>query len=174
MCWMAVIPLAIAAVGAMSSSQAASKQAAATQLSEDQQAQVQANNATIANWDASSAITNGQQQAQQSMQNTGSLVSTQRATMAANGVDVTQGTPTNIIASTKYQGAIDANTIQANAARQAWGYANQAQTATNNSQMLSYGASQVNPTQAGQTTLLGGAGQVASSWYGLNKQGAFN
>lgn len=174
MCWMAVIPLAIAAVGALSSSQASSKQAAATQQSEEIQAQTQANNATIANWDASDAITRGQQQAQQSQQNTASLASTQRATMAANGLDLTQGTPANILASTKYQGQLDTNTIQANAARQAWGYANQANNATTNSQLLNFGAGQINPTQAGQTTLLGGAGQVASSWYGLNKQGAFN
>lgn len=174
MCWMAVIPLAIAAVGAISSSQAAGKQAAATQQSEQIQAQTQANNATIANWDAADAITRGQQQAQQSQQSTATLASTQRATMAANGVDLTQGSPANILASTKYQGQVDVNTIQANAARQAWGYANQANTATSNSQLLSYGASQINPSQAQQTTLLGGAGQVAGSWYGMNKQGAFN
>jgi len=171
---MAAIPLAISAVGAISSSQAASSQTAATQQAENMQAQTQQNNATIANWDAEDAITQGALKAQQSMQNTASLASTQRATMAANGLDLTQGTPANILASTKYQGELDANTIQANAARQAWGYANQAVNATNNAQILTSSANQLSSSRAGFTSLLGGAGSVASNWYGLSKQGAFN
>jgi hypothetical protein len=174
MCWMAAIPLAMSAVGALQSSQAAGKTAAATQLSEEQQAQVQSNNATIATWDASDAITAGAQKAQQSQLSTGTLLSTQRATMAANGVDLTQGSAANVQASTKYQGETDVNTINANAARTAWGYANQAQTDTNNSETLRAAASQISPAQATQTSLLGGASQVAGSWYGLNKQGAFS
>jgi hypothetical protein len=171
---MAAIPLAISAVGALSSAQASSQQTAATQQAEGMQAQVQRNNATIANWDASDAILQGAQKAQQSMQNTASLVSTQRATMAANGLDLSQGTPANIVASTKYQGELDTNTIQANAARQAWGYANQAVNATNNAEILTSSANQLSSSRSGFTTLLGGAGNVASNWYGLNKQGAFN
>jgi hypothetical protein len=171
---MAAIPLAISAVGAISSSQASASQTAATQEAEQMQAQTQQNNATIANWDASDAILQGQQKAQQSMQNTGSLTSTQRATMAANGLDLTQGSTANILASTKYQGELDANTIQANAARQAWGYANQAASDASNAQILSSSANRLSGSRSGFNTLLGGAGNVASSWYGLSKQGAFN
>lgn len=174
MCWMAAIPLAISAVGAISSSQAAGQSAQAQQISQEQQAQVQTNNATIAGWDASDALNQGAQKAQSSMLNTAQLVSAQRATMAANGVDVTQGSAANVIASSKYQGAVDVNTINANAARSAWGYSNTKQTDLNNASMLGYGAAQIDPNQAAQSTLLTGAGKTAGATQSAYNAGSFS
>lgn len=174
MCWMAAIPLAISAVGAVQSSNAAGQTAAAQKVSEQQQAQVDVNNATIAGWDASDALAQGAQKAQNSQLTTAQTVSTQRAAMAANGVDITQGSAANITASTQYQGAVDVNTINANAARSAWGYANTQQTDLNNAAMLGYGANQINPAQVSQSTLLTGAGKTAGSAYSAYTAGSFN
>ena len=96
----------------------------------------------------------------------------QRAALAANGVAMDYGSAAEIQASTDIMKEIDLNTLEANAVRSAWGYRTQATNFTNEARTARTTASQINPTGAAVSSLLTGAGSVASSWYSLNKSGA--
>lgn len=49
------------------------------------------------------------------------IAGSQRAAVAANGLDITSGTPSDILADTAKLTELDARTIENNAMRQAWG-----------------------------------------------------
>jgi hypothetical protein len=130
----------------------------------------------------------------------GQLKSTQRASMAANGVDLSEGNAAEVQASTDLMKDIDMSTIASNAVRSAFGYRQQAvndniqslnaemqaanyRTAAGNQTMEGisdvmkanvYGidasvnnsaADSVSPTSMAMTSLMSGAGNVATSWY---------
>lgn len=50
------------------------------------------------------------------------LIGSQRAGFAAQGVDISTGSPLDVQTDTAYQGELDALTIRTNAAREAWGF----------------------------------------------------
>lgn len=76
-----------------------------------------------------------------------------------------------MLTSTDVLGAIDANTANANAVRAAWGYRTQATNYANDALNKRAADGAISPFLSGASSLLGGAGQVASSWYRLNKPG---
>lgn len=122
--------------------------------------------ADLDEYQAQNALVQGEREQQRSRLATAQLKSTQRASMAANGVDLAEGTPARVLTSTDLLGEIDAQTIQQNALRSAWGYRTDAR-------MKRASAGTINPAMSAFSSLLGGGGQVASSWYSLNKAGAF-
>jgi len=129
-------------------------------------------NARTAESTAQSALYAGQQQEISSRLKTAQLKSSQRTSMAANGIDLGSGTATNILTTTDAMGEIDANTIAANAVRSAFGYRTQATNFQNDALMKRATAGAVSPISSAVSTLLSSAGQVAGNWYGLNKSGA--
>lgn len=138
------------------------------------QAAIADQNARIAELGAQSELARGQREEQSSRLKTGQLKSSQRASMAANGVDLGSDTATNILTSTDTMGDIDANTIASNAVRSAWGYRTQATNAQNEALMKRATAGGINPLASAATSLIGSAAQVAGSWYSLNKAGALD
>jgi len=126
---------------------------------------VATNNATLANYQANVAQQVGDQQLNDSELRTAQLFGTQRATLGANGVDLGSGSANEVLASTKYMGERDALTIQNNTANQVWGYKTQGQNYTSEAAADSATANAINPRMAAATSLLGGAGIVASNWY---------
>lgn len=128
-------------------------------------------NARIAELGAQSALLQGQQQVGALTLKAGQLKSSQRASMAANGIDLGVGNAAEIQASTDIMKEIDANTLTANAVRSAWGYRTQAVNFQNEALMKRAGADSISPGMAAAGSLLGSAGTVASSWYSLNKTG---
>ena len=105
-------------------------------------------------------------------------------------------TATNILTTTDVMGEIDANTIEANAVRAAWGYRTEgvnyqidaamasangnmavanarANAAANMSGAPSTSFSRVSKGAAMASSLLGSATNIASTYYTLNKAGAF-
>jgi hypothetical protein len=85
--------------------------------------------------------------------------------MAANGVDLSEGTPLNILTDTDYFSAIDTNTIRNNAEREAWGHREQGKGASAQASLArAQGASQSGLFNAAGT-LLSGASAVADKWY---------
>lgn len=64
----------------------------------------------------------GQTAEQASMLGTARIKSTQRAAMAANGIALDGDSATRVLTSTDYLGAVDVDTIHANAVRSAMGY----------------------------------------------------
>ena len=129
-------------------------------------------NAQLSETTAQSALLQGQQEEGQVRLRTAALKGTQRKAIAANGVDVHEGTAAEILTSGDVMGEIDANTVAANAVRTAWGYRTQGTNFKNDAAMKRSAASSISPGMALGTSLLSSATQVATSWYGLNKVGA--
>jgi hypothetical protein len=156
----------VAVVGAGVSAYGASAQATAAKQQADYQAQVNANNAKIAEYQRTDAINRGQDAAEKSLQQQALLLSQQRAALAANGVDLNSGSATDLFASTKFLGAQDVNTIQSNAAREAWGYKNDSANALQDSNLNRWKAATTSPGKqaalAGGTSLLNSASSYAS------------
>lgn len=131
-------------------------------------------NARMSESAAQQTLLTGQREEQKSMIATAQLKGTQRASMAANGIDLGVGSANQILTTTDVMGEADANTIHANAVRNAWGYKTQAVNQTNQALMSRASADAINPTLAATTSLIGSAGQVAGNWYQYNKAGAFD
>ncbi|KAA3649396.1 MAG: hypothetical protein DWQ11_18820 [Proteobacteria bacterium] len=138
------------------------------------QARLADTNARIAELGAQQELIRGQQEVARITLQAGHLKSGQRAAMAANGIDLGEGNAAEIQASTDLMKELDTNTATANAVRSAWGYRTQAVNLQNQATVQRGTAAGVKPGMAAFGSLLGGAGQVAGSWYSLNKAGAFN
>lgn len=126
-------------------------------------------NARMAESAAQNALQAGAREVQRSQLQTAQVKSSQRASMAANGVDLGVGSPDNVLTTTDFVGQIDANTLQANAIKQAMGYRTEAINDTSQGQMSRASAGAISPIGAGFTSLLGSAGKVASGWYQYGK-----
>jgi hypothetical protein len=162
----------------------------------DLKATISGINARLAETAAQSTLLTGQRQEQGQRLKTAQLKSTQRNQMAARGIDLGSDTATNILTTTDVMGEIDANTIEANAVRAAWGYRTEgvnyqidaamatangnmavanarANAAANMSGAPSTSYSRVSTGAAMASSLLGAATNVASTYYSMNKAGAF-
>ena len=156
-----------AATSAVGSFFSAKSQASALQY----QAGIADINARMSESAAQSALNQGQQQAGALTLKSGQLKSSQRVALAANGVDLGVGNAAEVQASGDIMKEIDKNTIEANAVRSAWGYRTQSVNSQNDALSKRTAAGGISPFSSGASTLLGGAGKVASSWYQLNKVG---
>lgn len=154
MCWMALIPVAMAVVGGMQQGNA--QETAAQGASQDART-----NAFFANQAANDATDRGRKDAALQRLRTGQMLGSQRATMAANGGVVDEGSNANLQADTAMLGELDALTIENNAAREAYGYKTQAiQGMSASRQLLLNGAS------AKQSSIMGGVMNGAGSMLG--------
>lgn len=131
-------------------------------------------NARMAESSAQIELQRGQQQVGAITAKAGQVKSSQRAAMAANGIDLGVGNAAEVLATTDLTKEVDANTAQANAVRSAWGYRTQASNMMTEAQMKRSTSDSISPWGAAATSLLGGATSVAGTWYGLSKVGAFD
>lgn len=125
-------------------------------------------NARIAELGARSAFERGQKEVASLTMQAGQLKSRQRAAMAANGIDLGEGNAAEVQASTELMKELDKQTIEANAVRSAWGYRTEATNLQSAALMKEGSAAGISPLMSGASSLLTGAGQVASSWYQMN------
>jgi hypothetical protein len=139
--------------------------ASANKQAANYNAAIQRNNALAAQYQAEDAVNRGNLAVDEHMRKVAALKGTQTATMAARGLDLSEGTPLNILTDTDILGEADANTIRTNASREAWGYKQQANNATAQGNLYKMQAKNINPMMAAGGTLLGGAGSVADRWY---------
>lgn len=168
MCF-AAAPLVMQVAGLAFTAYSAMQQSAATKDSANYNAAVQRNNAQLAEYQAQDAVTRGDKATEDHMRKVAQLKGTQKASMAARGLDLSEGTPLNILTDTDLFGEIDANTIQTNAAREAWGYRAQGSNSTAQANLYKAQADNQNPLMAGAGTLLAGAGSVADRWTAYKK-----
>jgi hypothetical protein len=129
------------------------------------QAEMAAINARVAEISARSALEAGKHEAAQTGMQYGALRGRQRATLAANGVDLGVGSAAEIQASSAIMKQIDLNTIKANSVRTAWGIRTQGVNSQAEARMFSASASGISPSSGAMSTFLTGAGSVASRWY---------
>lgn len=130
-------------------------------------------NAEIAEQSAQQTLLTGQRQHGASRLRYGQLKGAQRAALAANGVDLGEGSAAEVQASSELLAEIDANQITANAVQAAWGYRTQGTNYENKARMDEATAAGINPGLNAASSLVTNAGQVAGNWYVLNKSGAF-
>jgi len=137
-------------------------------------------NQQMAERSAQQTLLTGQREEQRSQIATANLKGKQRASMAANGIDLGEGSANQVLTSTDVLGEIDANTLQANAVRGAWGYRTQGQAEYNRARtqasnqssqgaMSRASADAISPGTSAFTSMLGSAGSVAGNWYQYNK-----
>jgi hypothetical protein len=145
----------------------ASAQADAQQQQLNYQSQVAANNAKIAEQQRSVELQKGQLDSQRAMLEQSQIIGNQRAALASNGVDLTQGSALDLLASTKYLGKLDTNNITTNAARTAWGYDVQSSNFKAQSILDKNTANNIDPAAtgaiAGFGSLLGSVGNYAGA-----------
>lgn len=130
-------------------------------------------NARISEMGAQSALLQGKSEVAKLTAQAGQLKSRQKVSLAANGVDLGVGSAAEVQASTDLMKEIDADTIKANALRTAWGYRTQSMNYRNQADAARATASGISPVGSAFTSLVSGSTQVASSWYGLQREGAF-
>lgn len=144
------------------------------QIALNGQADVARINAAASERAAQAALLAGQRDEQRSGIATANLKATQQTGFAANGIDLGEGSAARTLTSTDVMGAIDKNTIAANALRGAWGYRVQATNYQNEAITKSSAAEAISPWMAAGSSLINGASKVADTWYTLNKAGALN
>lgn len=147
--------------GGISGIGSAYSQATAHQLQADYVRQMSEINNQIAGVQAEDAIMRGNKSASQFKKQVKGLRGSQRAALAAQGVEVDSGSAAEIQDNTDRQGALDVMTIQNNAWREAWGYKVAAIGNTAQANLSSISAS-----QNIQSTILSGGLNAVSSGLG--------
>jgi hypothetical protein len=135
------------------------------------QGQIAANNAQIAGWQAEDALARGDREASNVRMRANQVKGSQRARMAANGVDLGVGSALQVLTDTDYFADVDAGTIKDNAAKEAWAIRNQANNFSAESDLLKYRSDRESPWMAAGTSGLTSAGRVSSGWYGSGTGG---
>lgn len=154
--------------------------AAATEVTSNEQAYrkqsaVERYNATLYEAKAKDAEDRGQQAEFAQRLKQSSIEGTQRATFAARGVDLNEGSALNILHDTRFIGDVDAATLHDNAAREAWSLRAEAYNRSKNADLLTYRAdNEVSPNTVMLSSLLGSGGQVASKWYGMSGTSSYS
>ena len=125
-------------------------------------AQVAEMNATIADRRAKDAIERGATEEQKKRQQVQQVIGQQQAAMAANGVDLTFGSPLDTIVDTAVLGELDALTIRTNAYREEYDYRVQAanQRAGGQLELMKGQAAKTAGYLDGFGTILGGASKA--------------
>jgi hypothetical protein len=133
--------------------------------------QVARNNQIMAGYAAADAQRRGEEDAQAVQRRAAQLRGTQRSMMAARGLDLSVGTPAELIDQTDFFGEQDAATARMNARRESWAIR---ADAANQSAAASAEASRLR--SSGFTSLLGSAMSVADKWTSFRKPptGGFN
>ena len=154
MCWMALIPAAIAIGGSLLQAKGQTEDAS-------YQAGLMKQNADFKNRTADETINAGDTAADWQRVKAGQAIGTQRSVQAANGIDVNSGSSAQLQDDTAMLGELDALTIQNNAAREAYGYRVQAQQDISNA-----GQTVRNGKAAATGSILGGLGKAFGSYAG--------
>jgi len=154
-----VASTAVAGYGQIQAGKAASAQA-------KYQAQVAQNNQTIAQQNSEAALDKGRADAEDKRRETAQRAGLQRAQLAAQGFDVSEGTSIDILADTAELGELDVLRIESDAQQRSRNFLIQGDNfqAESDLQLLSG----KNAKKAGQigafSTLLGGAGKAGQSY----------
>jgi hypothetical protein len=138
------------------------QQSQSTKSAYEYQSAIARNNAITAEYQAEDAIKRGQIAEEQQRRKTMMLKGTQTARLAANGIDISEGSPLQILSDTDWMGEQDALTIRDNANREAWGYRVQGQNQSSDSNMLKATADAQNPLLAGTSSLLSNIGAAGN------------
>lgn len=158
MCGPAVIPIITMAISAVGAVQQVQSNKAAAQAQEEQATE----NAKFAEAQANNATMTGLVEEDRRRAQTRAMLAKQRVSLAANNIDMSTGTPLELLGDTAAIGEQDALTIRANAAREAWGYRSQG---VNYKNEAAANTSALKNRSTG--TILTTAGNMAQQGYGF-------
>ena len=136
------------------------------------QARIAEVNAKIAEGQSRDALQRGERQEQGTRMGAAQLRSTQRAAMGSSGIDLGSETAAAVLTSTDYLTEVEANTIKANALREAWGFRMDAGQSRSEASMARATARGISPVGDAFSTLMTGAAQVAGSYASFKQSGA--
>lgn len=136
------------------------------------QARIAEVNARIAEGQARDALQRGERQEQATRMGAAQLRSSQRAAMGASGIDLGSETAAAVLTSTDYLTEVEANTIKANALREAWGFRMDAGQSRSEAAMARATRKGISPLGDAASTLITGAAQVAGSYAAFRQSGA--
>lgn len=156
---------AIAAAGLFLTAYGMHQQAQGQKSLANYNAQVADGNAKMAEYAAQDATRRGDEEAAAVRRNADMLKGSQRASMAARGLDLAEGTAQELQDQTDFFAQTDMATVRNNARREAWSIRQQGANFTSEANMQRATARSISPGLAFGTTLLTGAGQVADKWY---------
>lgn len=138
-------PVPIMIAGMVMSAMSSYQQSKAQQASMDYQSEVAHNNAITAEYQAQDAVKRGEVAEAEQRRRTSMMKGSQTARLAANGLDISEGSALNILSDTDWMGEQDALTVRDNASREAWGLRQQGQNYQSNSNMFRATADAQNP-----------------------------
>jgi hypothetical protein len=118
-------------------------------------------NANVAETKAQDELEQGEKDAQAALRDSRLVQAQQRAAFAAKGLDISEGTPADMIAQTDFFGQMDAATARTNARKAAWN----ARAQRTGYQMEAAGAAS---RTSAFSSLLGDSGRVADRWQQYN------
>lgn len=171
-----VVALVATGVSAAVSAYGSIKQGDAQASAANYQAAVAQQNQQLADQNAKVALEQGQQQEAAKREQSAQMISAQRATTAAFGIDPNHGSSARIQGDTAALGELDAATIRNNAARTAYGYTTQGINFGEQASLLQSQASSASAAGAlgAFSSIVGGASSVSSKWTQFNTQGVFS
>ncbi len=142
------------------------QQAQATASANKYNAQVADMNARISERRAKDAIERGALEEQKKRQQVQQVLGKQQAAMAANGVDVSFGSPLDTIVDSAVLGELDALTIRSNTYREAYEYRVDAANKRSSAQLnrMNADAATAGGYLGAAGTILGGAGKAYSGY----------
>lgn len=152
------------------------QQGKAAQAQANYQAKINQRNAATAQANADDKRQEGIEEARMTRLKTAQKIGLQQASLAANGVDVSEGTALDMIEDTSAMGELDALTTRYNYEKQALAYEGQANNFNNQANLdifagqNAYKSGMMNAVSTGVNGL-GQTVSVASKWYGNNSLG---
>jgi hypothetical protein len=126
-------------------------------------------NSKISETNAQAVLLSGQRAQQNVRMRTSKIKAAQTVGMAANGVDLGSRSAVNVRTTTDVMGEIDAQTVEANAIRAAFGYRTQSVNDMNTARLSDAVADGISPLGSATGSLIGNAGKVAEGWYRYSK-----
>lgn len=157
-------PLALQAIASGVQAYSAYQGAKAERGQANFAAAVADNNATMADAAAVDAIQRGGEEANKVRRAGRSLAGKQAVGMASSGVDIRTGAGAQLLDETEFFTELDATTVRNNAARQAWGFRQEAQDYRSNATMSRAVAKASSPGRAAALSLLGSAASTGMTF----------
>lgn len=157
------------AIGAIFSAIGSMQQAQAQQDQANYNAAVASNNAKVAEYQAQDAQQRGDIETQKVAREAAQMKGAQRATLAARGLSLTEGTPLSLLEQSDYFGAVDVATSRTNTNKAVWERRTQAKQFEAEAAQQRSVASGINPLfsgiASGASTFVSAGGTVDKKWY---------
>lgn len=169
MCEPATIAVAVAATAAVASSYAAYQGAQSSKAAAKYERDVQQQNSKLQEWQAQDAEKRGAVTEARYAEQAAAAAGSRRAALAASGVDIASGSAFDLQEDVKAAGSRDLQTIRENVAREAFGYRIGALDSQASATLANFQAQSISPTQNAAVSALGGASNVADTWYRTKK-----